>query len=116
VGKRSRQRGRAQAMRAPLVPYEHEEFGVLALRGSMTPATRRAYMELPTRTREDAWHRSVEFLFERLAARWTVAGVEYVRQEELLGRFRVASEGERAWIRDVLREHAAEHFPELEAP
>ena len=31
-------------------------------------------------------------------------------------RFRVATHEERAWIRDVLREHIAEHFPELEAP
>jgi len=38
------------------------------------------------------------------------------RQKELLGRLRFASAEERAWIRGVLREHLAEHFPELEAP
>ena len=26
------------------------------------------------------------------------------------------SEQERAWVRGVLREHVAEHFPELQAP
>jgi hypothetical protein len=31
-------------------------------------------------------------------------------------RFRVATQDERHWIRDVLREHLAEHFPELQAP
>ena len=31
-------------------------------------------------------------------------------------RFRVATTGERAWIRDVLREHLTEHFPDVEAP
>ena len=67
-------------------------------------------------TREDTWHRAVEFLFERLAVRWTVEGVETAKQKELLARFRVASPEERAWIRDVLREHLAEWFPDVEAP
>ena len=116
MGKRSRQRGRAQELRAPTTAYEHPEHGVLELRGAMSPGTRRAYAELPARTREDAWHRAVEFLFERLAARWTVAGVAYERQAELLARFRMASADERAWIREILREHVAERFPELEAP
>jgi hypothetical protein len=31
-------------------------------------------------------------------------------------RFRMASQDERAWLRDRLREHCAEHFPDLEAP
>ncbi len=38
------------------------------------------------------------------------------RQKELLARFRMASQAERHWIRDVLREHLAEHFPDVEAP
>ena len=116
MGKRSRQRGRAQELRAPTTAYEHPEYGVLELRGAMSPGTRRAYAELPARTREDAWHRAVEFLFERLAARWAVAGVDYERQAELLARFRMASTDERAWIREALRAHLADHFPELEAP
>ena len=37
-------------------------------------------------------------------------------QRELLARLRVATQDERRWIRDVLREHLAEHFPDLEAP
>jgi len=82
----------------------------------MTPATRRAYAELPAQTREDAWQRQVEFLFERLAVSWTVDGVEYARQKELLARFRMASTDERARVRDILRRHVGEHFPDLEAP
>jgi hypothetical protein len=66
--------------------------------------------------REDAWHRRVEFLFERLAVRWEVAGVAYAGPSELLARFRAASADERAAIRDALRRHAAEHFPELDPP
>ena len=110
MGKRSRQR-KADQLRAPTSSY-----GGLELRGAMTPATRREYAELPARTREDAWHRQVEFLFERLAVSWEVAGVTYTKQKELLARFRMAGEDERAAVRDALRAHLAEHFPELEAP
>ena len=47
---------------------------------------------------------------------WAVAGTDpLTRQKELLARFRMASQDERRWIRDVLREHLAEHFPELHA-
>ncbi|HEX4563226.1 MAG TPA: hypothetical protein VH115_02125, partial [Solirubrobacteraceae bacterium] len=60
--------------------------------------------------------RAVELLFERLAVRWTIAGAPIERQKELLGRFRVASANERAWVRDVLRAHCAEHFPDVSAP
>ena len=44
----------------------------------MTPATRREYAAVGGGrrcSREDAWQRAVEFLFERLAVRWEVAGV-----------------------------------------
>ena len=48
--------------------------------------------------------------------RWVVADVPTEGQRELLMRLRVATQDERRWIRDVLREHLAEHFPDLEAP
>jgi hypothetical protein len=67
-------------------------------------------------TQEDAWQRSFEFLFERLAVRWVIAELPIDGQRELLERLRVASRGERAWVRDTLRRHCAEHFPELVAP
>ena len=66
--------------------------------------------------REDAWQRATELLFERLAVSWTIAGVETSRQKELLGRYRMASGDERQFVRDSLRRHVAEHFPELESP
>ncbi|MGB0095059.1 MAG: hypothetical protein WBP81_21305 [Solirubrobacteraceae bacterium] len=66
--------------------------------------------------REDAWQRGVEFLFERLAVSWSISGVEIERQKELLGRYRMASAQERRFVRDSLREHVGEHFPELQAP
>ena len=58
----------------------------------------------------------MEFLFERLAVRWEIAGAPIERQRELLARFRVASPAERAWVRETLREHCAEHFPDVQAP
>ena len=114
MGKRSRR----EKLRAPTSVYDAG--GALELRGSMTPATRREYAELgwagAGSTREDAWQRAVEFLFERLAVSWAPGGVEYSKQKELLARFRMASADERAAVRRALREHVAEHFPDVEAP
>ena len=118
MGRRSRRRDR-ERIAAPATDYTDAGGNVLTLRAAMSPATRRLYAEVSAGSplsREDAWHRSVEFLFERLAVRWTVAGLPIERQSELLGRYRMASQDERAWIRDVLRRHVAEHFPELQAP
>jgi hypothetical protein len=120
MGRRSRRRGSADALSAPESEYRSPSGDVLVLRGAMTPATRREYAAAAggsPLSREDAWQRAVEFLFERLAVRWEIAGTEPItKQKELLGRYRFASVDERRWIRDVLREHVAEHFPDLEAP
>jgi hypothetical protein len=107
-------------VKAPTSEYRSPDGDVLVLRGSMTPGTRLEYAAVrggSPLSQEDAWHRSVEFLFERLAAGWAVAGTDPItKQKELLARFRMASQAERAWIRDVLREHLAENFPELDPP
>jgi hypothetical protein len=117
AGRKPRKRERP---RAPESEYRDADGNLLSLRGAMSPGTRREYATSVAGnplSREDAWQRSVEFLFERLAVRWEIAGTEpIVRQKELLARFRFASIDERRWIRDVLREHLAEHFPDLEAP
>jgi hypothetical protein len=42
--------------------------------------------------------------------------VRYEEQKELLLRFRAATQEERAAIREALRAHVAEHFPEVQAP
>ena len=91
---------------------------MLTLRGSLTPGARAQYAEILAGglNREDAWQRATELLFERLAVSWTISGLEITRQKELLGRYRMATADERRFVRDVLREHAAEHFPELQAP
>jgi hypothetical protein len=126
VGKRDRQR---EKLRAPSSDYNDARGNTLTLRGSLTPGARREYAQAlagwgshpphpprPSNTQEDAWQRAVELLFERLAVRWVIAGAPIDRQRELLARFRVASVEERAWIREALREHCAEHFPDVHAP
>ena len=119
MGKRSRARGRAERLEAPTSQYRSETGDVLVLRAALTPKTRQEYAATfagNLLSQEDAWQRAVEFLFERLAVRWTVSGVPTEGQKPLLMRFRAATTGERAWIRSVLREHLAEHFPDVEAP
>ena len=118
MGKRGRRRGH-EALEAPEAVYTSPGGDVLVLRGTMTPATRRQYAEAAAGSplsREDAWQRAVEFLFERLAVRWEISGVPTEGQKALLMRFRVASPDERRFVRDTLREHLAEHFPDMEAP
>ena len=116
MGKRTRQR---EKLTAPTSEYRDADGAVLRLRGSMTPATRLQYAAALAGSpldKDDAWQRGVEFLFERLAVEWEIAGVSASRQKELLARYRIASPAERRFVRDALREHLAEHFPELEAP
>jgi hypothetical protein len=132
VAKRARRRGRGQPrgherptekLTAPSSDYADADGNVLTLRGSLTPGARREYAQAlsgtaarPAGTQEDAWQRAAELLFERLAIRWVIAGAPIERQRELLARFRVASSEERAWVRQALREHCAEHFPDVQAP
>ena len=115
MGKRRRQRDK---LVAPTSEYRDEEGNVLQLRGSLTPATRRQYADTLAGGlhREDALARATELLFERLAVSWTIAGVPITRQKELLARYRMASAAERSFVRESMRAHAAEHFPELQAP
>ena len=119
MGKRSRARGKAEKLAAPESEYVSPDGDVLVLRGALTAKTRRAYDDVlhgNVLSQEDAWQRAVELLFERLAVRWVVSEVPTEGQRELLMRFRAATRDERSWIRDVLREHVTEHFPDVEAP
>ena len=120
MGKRAR---RQQKLTAPSSDYTDSSGNTLTLRGSLTAGARREYAEIllgggtrAAATQEDAWQRAVELLFERLAQRWVIAGAPIDRQGQLLARFRVATPPERAWVRSVLREHCAEHFPDVHAP
>jgi len=125
VGRRARQRERLTAARPPRAEssdYGDAQGNVLTLRGSLTPRARREHALTlagsgrPAATREDDEQRALELLFERLALRWVIAGAPIERQRELLARLRAASAAERAWVRATLREHCAEHFPDVRVP
>ena len=120
MGRRSRQRGRVEKLDAPVSEYRSADGdAVLALRGVLTPKTRAQYAEVlhgNSGSQEDAWQRAVEFLFERLVVGWEISGVPTSGQKDLLLRLRAATPDERRWVREVLREHVAEHFPDVEAP
>jgi hypothetical protein len=115
VARRHRQRTR---LTAPVTEYADAAGNVLRLRGSLPPKARRQYAEVlgGGLSREDAWQRAAELLFELLAVSWTIAGLELAAQKELLGRYRMASAGERAFVLETLRAHVSENFPELQAP
>ena len=115
VAKRNRKQ---EKLAAPTSEYRDADGNVLTLRGSLTPGSRRTYADTIAGglEREDAWQRATELLFEFLAVSWTISGLEIKRQKELLGRYRMATLPERQFVRDALREHVSEHFPELQAP
>lgn len=122
MGKRSRRREAVgpPPLQAPTSSYASEDGQTLELRGALTAKTRTAYAAVRAgrggaQTQEDAWHRAVEFLFERLVVSWESAGVGY-EGKELLPRLRAATPDERRWVRDVLREHLEGWFPDVEAP
>lgn len=104
---------------AATADYTDEQGNTLTLRCVLTARTRAEYARVLSGSplsQEDAWHRAVEFLFERLAVSWTISSVRTEGQRELLSRLRAASEAERASVRAALREHCAEWFPDVEAP
>jgi hypothetical protein len=120
MGKRSRRRLAAPGWaRAADVDYADAEGSVLRLRASLSAGSRRQYdaaLAGSPLSREDAAQRAFELLFERLAVRWTIAGVPTENQRELLGRLRLATPAERQWVRETLRAHCAEHFPDVQGP
>jgi len=111
-------KGKREKLAAPTSEYRDTDGNVLTLRGSLTPGSRKQYADILAGglDREDAWQRATELLFERLAVSWTISGLEISRQKELLGRYRMATTDERRFVRDALREHVREHFPEVQAP
>ena len=97
MGKRQRKRRRAgDTSVAPAVSsdYRAADGSVLTLRDELSAGTLKGLEELearPAATAEDRWQRRAEYLFERLAVRWEIAGLPLEDQAELLGRYRMAS-------------------------
>ena len=121
MGSRSRRRARrgeqAPATPATTTDYRDDEGNVLTLRDSLSERTLRKLADLdakPAASAEVRWQRRVEFLFERLAVRWEIAGLPLEGQKELLGRYRMASSGERQQVRKALAEHLSERHPEID--
>ena len=120
MGRRSRRREGAAAPQLPPAWHESPDGEQrLELRTVLTPKTRAAYEEVrggSPLSQEDAWQRGVEFLFERLAVSWEIHGVRTDGQRELLSRLRAATPDERRFVRDALRTHCSEWFPDVAAP
>jgi hypothetical protein len=123
MGKRSRRRGRDLSTHSAASPaqtddYADAEGNVLTLRRTVSPGTvRKLTQETPggaAASADDLWQRRGELLFERFAVSWTIAGLPpLTKQQELLGRYRLADEATRRWVRERLDEHLARHQPEL---
>jgi hypothetical protein len=116
-----RQRRRSRGGDEPAEPdagstdYTDAEGNVLTLRDSLSAGTLRKLESLdsrPAASADDRWQRREELLFERLAVRWTIAGLPLDSQRELLGRYRMADSETRAWVRRTIDGHLAERQPE----
>jgi hypothetical protein len=97
--------------------YRDDEGGVLVLRDELSSGTLRGLERIeakPAASAEDRWQRRVEYLFERLAVRWEIAGLPLEGQKELLGRYRMASASERRGVRAALAEHLGARYPDVD--
>jgi hypothetical protein len=116
VGRRSRRRAQRESAPAATSSYRDAEGNVLTLRDELSAGTLRQLEQLesrPAASAEDRWQRRVELLFERLAVSWEIAGLPLESQKELLGRYRMASAGERRWVRETLAEHLRTRHPDI---
>jgi hypothetical protein len=118
MGRRSRRRAnQGERQPAATTDYADDEGNVLTLRDDLSAGTLRSLGELdakPAASAEDRWQRRTEFLFERLAVRWVIAGLPLEGQAELLGRYRLAGSSERQQVRETLAKHLRERHPEIE--
>ncbi len=114
MAKRKKQRRPRE--KPPTVDYRDAEGNTLTLRQSLSPATIAEIEAGPATaatSQDDAWRRRAELLFERLAVRWEIAGLPLDDQKMLLGRYRMADEATRQWVREAIAEHVERHIPEL---
>jgi hypothetical protein len=108
MGRRSRKRSKGEAAPPSTTDYEDAEGNVLTVRNSLSWGTLRKLGDVSAgaaATRDDAWQRQGELLFERLVTSWTIAGLPLTGQKELLGRYRMADSETRSWVRETLERH-----------
>jgi hypothetical protein len=113
MAKRKKRRPREKVA---TVDYSDPEGNVLTLRQSLSAGTIAKLGEGPATaatSREDAWRRRSELLFERLAVRWEIAGLPLDDQKMLLGRYRMADAATQDWVRRTIVEHVERFIPEL---
>ena len=111
-----RRQKRQSRDKAATVEYVDGEGNTLTLRESLSRGTIRKIGEAPATaaaTQEDAWHRRVELLFERLAVSWEIAGLPLTDQKMLLGRYRMADQATQQWVRETIALHLERYIPEL---
>lgn len=114
---RRKQPKRRPRKRVETASYTDAEGNVLTLRKALSPATIAKIGEPPrgeAASIDDAWQRREEMLFERLVVSWEVAGLPLDEQKLLLGRYRMASPGERRWVRETIAAHVETWIPGLE--
>jgi len=114
MAKRRKQRRPRQ--KAPTVDYTDGDGNTLTLRQELSPGTVSKLQDGPATaatSREDAWRRRSELLFERLAVRWEIAGLPLEDQKMLLGRYRMADPDTQEWVRRTMEQHIERHIPEL---
>jgi hypothetical protein len=114
VAKRKQRRRRREPV--PTVDYTDAQGDVLTLRSALSSGTIAKLREPvggAAASPDDAWQRRTELLFERLVVRWEIAGLPLTDQKLLLGRYRMADEATRSWVRRTLAEHLKRHIPEL---
>ena len=119
MGKRGRKRSKGGGDTAPAAVSEYPDGdgNVLTLRDELSAGTLRGLERMeakPAASADDRWQRRVEYLFERLAVRWEIAGLPLEGQRELLGRYRMASPDERRAVRAALTEHLQARYPDVE--
>ena len=117
MGRRARRRRQEGGAAAPAHDYADSDGNVLRLRERVSSGTASRYRALeqrPGASAEDLWQRRGEFLFERFAVSWTIAGLPLTGQSDLIARYRMADSETRRWVRETVHEHVLRHQPELE--
>lgn len=113
MGKRSR---RKQRPPVATTDYRDAEGNILTLRDSVSAGTLAKLAEpvgTAASSADDVWRRRTEMLFERWVVGWTIAGLPLQGQKELLGRYRLAGEDTRRWVRETIDEHVRRRHPDL---
>jgi hypothetical protein len=112
----AKRRKRQPRQKPATVEYRDAEGNVLTLRESLSAGTIAKLSEGPATaatSRDDAWRRRSELLFERLAVRWEIAGLPLEDQKLLLGRYRMADAETQEWVRRTIDAHLERFLPEL---